>query len=792
MSAKSCRKSLRSALMIAALAVPMPAFAAFRAYLGPDGGNWSTPGNWSGGVVPANGDDVSINPGAGDRNVNMDVPYASPGISSLLVDGLNFSTGTVTQSFATMTVSGSEYVGYNGRGRYVHSGGTHTVGGQGLFIGLSAGSSGSYDLSGGATLNVNANSSMTTTVGGAGNGVFNQSGGTHNVYRLEVGARFNNGSGNYAFSGGSLNATVIAVGGPGNGYFTQSGGNLSVGVLSIDPGGSYNFTEGNFTVTSLLVNNANFNQAHSIFSATITNNGSYSMTGGGLIVNAGGFLNNATVNLSSGNITLNGPLTNNSQILFYGNPSIFGAAQFNNLGLLSEGSGVLTISAPTNNSGSINLAAGGGINLNGAILTNTGAINLGSGRISGAGAANLVNRFGATVTGAGLISSPFDNQGGRLLLTDGTTLITNAFNNSGIIQLTDDAASLTGGAITNSGEIIGHGSIGNTVSALAGGMIEASGGTLILGGGVSNVANATLSATAGSKLLLPNGLGNNGGLINLSGGYFDNSTIALNNTGQISGFGTFRTGGLTNNGSVTLTGGFSTVMGNVTNAATRQIKVAYDPTLFTGNVTNNGIFKSTSTTVTFAGTYTENGTFISDPADNYFNDVNIAPAGAWIGGKGGRFLVSGDFINQSANSTQWDTVEAELHLITGAGDIFAVNGKDLGIDFVGYNDNFAWGTLSLAAGRSLTLTDADAAPGGAVYVDHLDLQGGIDQISDITGNGIKLYYSLANPNNAYLQGKSYQLAGGGSISPVPEPAGVLLGFIATSFLFAQRNRWRKA
>ena len=41
------------------------------------------------------------------------------------------------------------------------------------------------------------------------------------------------------------------------------------------------------------------------------------------------------------------------------------------------------------------------------------------------------------------------------------------------------------------------------------------------------------------------------------------------NTGQISGHGTLATGGLTNNGSMTLTGGFTTVNGPLTNDAVR-------------------------------------------------------------------------------------------------------------------------------------------------------------------------------------------------------------------------------
>jgi len=88
------------------------------------------------------------------------------------------------------------------------------------------------------------------------------------------------------------------------------------------------------------------------------------------------------------------------------------------------------------------------------------------------------------------------------------------------------------------------------------------------------------------------------------------------------------------------------------------------------------------------------------------------------------------------------------------------------------------------------IADADSIPGGAVYVDHLDLEGGIGQIADITGNGMRLYYRLGNPDNSYLGGKTYELAGGGSISPVPEPAGILLSSIVAPLLIARRRNSR--
>src|SRR5207248_6043807 len=145
-------------------------------------------------------------------------------------------------------------------------------------------------------LNVNANSSSTMSVGAAGSGIFTQTGGTHNVSRLEVGARYSGGQGNYTISGGVINATVINVGDPGNGYFTQTGGNVNALVLQTGVGGSYNLSDGNLTVTNTFINNSNFNQSHGVFTGSITNYGSLSLSGGTMIINGGGFSNNAVLN----------------------------------------------------------------------------------------------------------------------------------------------------------------------------------------------------------------------------------------------------------------------------------------------------------------------------------------------------------------------------------------------------------------------------------------------------------------------------------------------------------------
>src|SRR5882672_329837 len=155
-SFRNTKKLVRASLFLAAMSVPLPALATVRTYIGPDGGMWSNPGNWSPAAVPVNGDDVWVQPASGDRNVIFDVSYGSPGLSSFNLEGQNFSTATLTQSSGTLIVNLQEEYGVNnsGRGRYIQQGGTHSSNGQ-ILLGLTTGSSGSYELSGAAVLNVN-------------------------------------------------------------------------------------------------------------------------------------------------------------------------------------------------------------------------------------------------------------------------------------------------------------------------------------------------------------------------------------------------------------------------------------------------------------------------------------------------------------------------------------------------------------------------------------------------------------------------------------------------------------
>jgi hypothetical protein len=346
---------------------------------------------------------------------------------------------------------------------------------------------------------------------------------------------------------------------------------------------------------------------------------------------------------------------------------------------------------------------------------------------------------------------------------------------------------VTGGTITNAGQIQGQGSIGAPVINNAT-IAPSSGGTLNIGGTLQNNASGLVRVSSGNTFAALSGLVTNAGIINLTGGTFDNNAHALNNTGQVSGYGTLSTGGLTNNGSVTFTGGTTTVNGDVTNASGKTVRILYNPAIFTGNVTNNGTFKTTSTTATFAGTFTNNGTFSSDPATQYFQDLKIGATGALQGGVGDLFVINGNLTNNSTQNSLFNISGGQITLASGA-HTMAWAGANLGASAAGFTNNFGIGTFELNSGNTLTLT------GGTLYVHAFELGGGLSQISSITGNGSNIYYDVNNPANAYLNDGTYSLQGGGVLAPVnvvPEPGTIALLFAGTmASWITLRRRHRK-
>lgn len=100
------------------------------------------------------------------------------------------------------------------------------------------------------------------------------------------------------------------------------------------------------------------------------------------------------------------------------------------------------------------------------------------------------------------------------------------------------------------------------------------------------------------------------------------------------------------------------MFGTVTNHGILHVTTS----TFFDAVTNEatGTIKNTGGVTRFLGGLTNNGAFISDPADNHFTDLTISHTGYLVGGLGDRFIVTDDLLSTSAQRALWDTRAAEL------------------------------------------------------------------------------------------------------------------------------------
>ncbi len=156
----------------------------------------------------------------------------------------------------------------------------------------------------------------------------------------------------------------------------------------------------------------------------------------------------------------------------------------------------------------------------------------------------------------------------------------------------------------------------------------------------------------------------------------------------------------------------------------------------------------TNSTATFGGTFLNNGAYISDPSTNYFNDLTVGSTGYLSGGSGDIFDVKGNFLNDSTDTTDWNTAAATLEFSTGTG-----TGHDLTtLDPAAFN----WGDLNLYSGNTLTLLSD-------FYVS--DVTG-----FDFSGNDVTNVYStfdiFYDPSvDLALNDMQYLLVNGGCLVP---------------------------
>ena len=631
-----------------------------------------------------------------------------------------------------------------GGGLFQQAGGTHTVGGFLHLGGDSAGSTGGYNLTGGT---MTAPAEVIGSAQTSGN--FYQTGGTNTIG--SGGSLLINGNGSsYVLNGGTLNAPNGAGQFQSYGQFSMAGTGVENGWLQSF--GVFTYSSGTFHGTLENNGTASINGAFTAGGGFINNSvisvgATYSVYGGGT-----GLDNEGEVDLANG--TVGGiSMVNNGLISGYG--TINGAA-FTNNGLVTQGAGNLTLSATgvNQNFGNINLASGRQLRLTGSGLVNGGSLGL-SGAIV-AGTATLHNAAGGVITGPGTITAHLANEAaGVVQIGSGTMNVSLAFVNAGLISLTGVTANLTGAGVTNIGTIQGVGNVGST-SLTNNGIVEAIGGTLAVNGTLTNSASGQIFASAGGKVFVSQGLATNAGAINVSGGTFDNNSHPLTNTGEISGYGALRTGGLTNAktlatpATITLTGGGTTVSGNLTNgtntgvvatAATGVINIQYNPATFTGNVINYGTINITNTTVTWAGGFTNSGS------------VNVSGSGPSL-------------VNSSVESGSGTLTK------NGAGTL-TLNGPQ--------------GYAKLIANAGTTNVNGTFTTGGASSVianANVNFNESVTLASLEIGDGVEVTFGSSSEALSFFPGGKGDFAGSAT---VPEPGSLGLLLVGSSLLALRRR-----
>ncbi len=479
----------------------------------------------------------------------------------------------------------------------------------------------------------------------------------YNVGTIEIrGAlQLTGGASNFGtvnLNGNTLNATgtVNNIGVVrGNGTILGSFANLGGGYVTTGAAGS-------LLTIDKLSGNALGGQIVASDYTTLQTNGTYDNLGVIGLGGAGAVLAGSGEMTNSGAIggigTVSKLVINRGKIEALGGTLSFTATGNSNVAqgsiLADAGATVLYQDGLASNSGRIQL--GGGTFDNNAL----GMTNAASGSIIGYGMVNTgaLNNMGTieahggtlTLTSAGAVNGA----GASILANSGATVLyqSGLASNSGLIQVGGGTFDNNGLSVTNaaSGSIVGNGIV-KTGGLANTGTIRALHGTLVLTGtGASNVAGASILAGSGTRVFYESGLASSSGLIQLTGGTFDNNGFGMTNapSGSILGNGTVKTGGLANTGTIQALGGALMLTGpGATNVAGGSVIANAGTTVFyeSGLASNSGLIQLQG------GTFDNNGFGIANA-----NSGSIVGSGT---------VRTGDLINAGT-----------ITLTAGASDVF--------------------------------------------------------------------------------------------------------------------------
>jgi hypothetical protein len=610
--------------------------------------------------------------GRGAITQSAGIVTVNPGSDLVLGHGAG-STGTYTLS-GDLVANQTEFIGYSGTGVFNQSGGQNLINDSSvgsLTLGYNAGSSGTYNLSGG-----NMSINEPEFIGYGGTGVFNQTGGSHfNQSDLYIG-NLATGVGTYTISAGGLSANNVIVGNAGTGTLTVQGtGTANIfGDLSISAGSSVNVSGGtlgldtvsgfgSFDRINWTAGKISLDGDRNIFGDITASQlfhfrdlsagkhgvveGVASINGGSLTstfkIHNGGIFSSAhgeigTDEFTGGTVDVSGPgsawlITGVGFLIVGGADSDGGVLNIRNGGLVSgdninivtNANGVVNLDGGTIRFYELNEFGGDGIfNFYSGTLQLIGDRNIGPNatiqQIFG-GAPTLTSGKELFIEGiatldtvvtldGGTFTAPTIVNGQNLRLQRGTLNITNQ-------AVTIGAGGLFGSTLDLNDDMTINVNQGITNQGLVTGDGQ-------IGGTFTNAATGELRGEPGKSLKFTGGSNQNFGRIILAGGMVEYTQNLFNNTGAfVSGNGTLKAFSVTNNGTMNFAG-TANIFGNVTNSAGgKVISGGGGATIFYNDVTNNGeIRTSTNGFTVFFGSYSGSGTFTGTGTVNFEGGVS--------------------------------------------------------------------------------------------------------------------------------------------------------------------------
>lgn len=585
-----------------------------------------------------------------------------------------------------------------------------------LYLGLEAGSSGTYAMSGG-TLNSDA-----IYVAATGVGAFNQTGGIVSAGGVYVGTYA--GSGSYGLGGGSLTANELIVGA--HGTFNLQGGGTLASKVKVESGGIFNLQGGGFAQAAAVELDGSFRlNGHNANLARLT--------GTGVVEGASG---NAALYITYDGGAGHAPMTFNGKIQ-NGASGVLSLVKAGPDALILGGSstysGLTTVQAGTLRAGtdgsfsaaSSHIVNGGLLDANGRDVTlaalsgNGGTVAVATGSIT-FGSANTSNTYSGALTGSGKLNKVGTGQFTMAGGGDFTGLI-NVL--AGSLRI----GALNGAPVNSSLHLSGAGAalhVGFDQSFAA----------------LSGAAASSLNFTSGSTLVV--GSANTDGV--LEGAFNGTGTLAKNGSATLTiGYGVTDT---TNHNT-------STGVGMAVNAGTLAFNKASGTNALGGALQINGGIASLARSHQIA-----DGSVVSLSGGAFHLNGFSETIGGLAGTGGNVNLAGGSLTVAQAGNGSYSG------LLGGAGNFIKHGAGELALSgAAGFSGSFAVNAGRLVLQGNSNATGYQVGNGASLRFENGVMALGSGAV--VVASGGAAEYSNATVNNGFLRGPGTHtlMAGSGNV-----------------------------